>query len=301
MLNFRNMINSNLFFGNFQRNYFDYKQNSLKFLLDNYSKIGLEEIILEYKDKDYITAIRSDIRQTFFQAIETVFEIFFALLPDKNGIIISDKIIERITLSDLPYTNIRRIAENIDSLDILNGDIELPNGKKISIGEYVFYFGVSQNVRNKNNILESIGAIKYALNILAKEFSDRTEYNSYKHGLRILPALQKLSVCDVETMEKEISWDLDGSMTFYSYDKKTNESIYTTKTFDSDKDVRMTSLCSSLIWNMIKLRDIAYNWEKKYNDSKFEIPFYSKESIDDAIKTNVKIQYLKYSIKNENN
>ena len=101
------MISRDLFFSHFQINYFDYKQCSLRYLLENYSKVGLDKSIFEYQDKDYITAIRSDIRQTYFQAIETVFEVFFALLPDQSGKI-SDRIIERITLSDLPYSKNRK-------------------------------------------------------------------------------------------------------------------------------------------------------------------------------------------------
>lgn len=63
------MIDKNLFFKQYQINYFDYKQKSLEYLLKNYSQIGLKDQILGYDDKEYITAIRSDIRQTYFQAI----------------------------------------------------------------------------------------------------------------------------------------------------------------------------------------------------------------------------------------
>ena len=153
----------------------------------------------------------------------------------------------------------------------------------------------------RNDFPKSIEAIKLALRILATEFSDRKEYNSYKHGLRILPALQKLAVCDPDTMQEQFSWNLDSSMTFYSYDKKTKETTYTTKTFDSERDLRMTSICSFLLWNMIKFRDVAFNKDKKDKDYKFTIPIFGKDQIEEAIKTDVKIQDLKFSIRPENN
>jgi hypothetical protein len=265
-------------------------------LLENFSKVELDQRIVEYKESDYLTAIRSDIRQTYFQAIETVFEVFFALLPDKDGNI-SDKIIEKITLSDLPYSKIMEIAQDKDSLNFLDNELIYPDKTRITLGEFIFYFGLYQLENLREKFSESVKAIKSALQILATEFSDRKEYNSYKHGLRILPAIQKLSVCDVETQKEQISWDLKGSMTFYSYDKKTKETSYTTKPFDSDRDIRMTSICSFLIWNMIKFRDVAFNKESKEKDYKFAIPIFSKDGIEKAVKTNVEIQTIKYSIK----
>lgn len=290
------MINTDLFFSQFQVNYFDYKQGSLKYLLNNFAKIGLKKRIIEYNDKDYLNAIRCDMRQTYFQAIETVFEIFFALLPGKNGTI-HNRIIERITLSDLPYSKIQKIAESEDSLDFLETEIIYPDKTVVSLGEFIFYFGLHKQDVFKLEILNSLPAIKYALQVLAKDFSDRREYNSYKHGLRIIPALREITFLNAETMKPVISKKLKDSMTFYSYNKKTEETSYITKTFDSERDIRMTSLCSNLLWTMIKLRDAAYNKSRKEKGSKVAIPFFSIEVIDKIIKTDVDIQNLNYSRK----
>lgn len=289
------MISKNLFYSQFQINYFDYKQGSLKFLLENYQKVGLDKSIIEYDEKDYLTAIRSDIRQTYFQAIETVFELFFALLPDKNGKV-TYQTIEKITLSELPYSKISEIAKNKEVLNYLDDEFIYPDHTKSTLGEFIFYFGLHKS-NFKIDFPESLEAIKHGLWILANEFSDRREYNSYKHGLRILPALQTLSVCDVDTLEEQITFDLKDSMTFYSYDKKTKETTYTTKVFDSQKDLRMTRVCSNLIWNMIKFRDVSFNGKLKENDCKFAILFFGKEEINEANKTDVKLQDLKFSIK----
>lgn len=294
------MLSPALYFSKFQINYFDYKQNSLKYLLENYTKMGLDKTILEYNDKDYETAIRSDIRQTYFQAIETVFEIFFALLPDSNGKT-NDRIIEEITTSELPYSKIREIAQNESYLDFLDKKIVYSNNITTSLGEFIFYYGLFYMEEISKEFEESIKAIKFALHILANEFSDRKEYNSYKHGLRILPALKELTICDADTMKEEYSWSLKNSMTFYSYDKKTKETSYITKTFDSERDLRMTSICSNIIWNMIKFRDVAYNRDKKSKDYQFAIPIFGINEIKDAIKTDVKIQDIKYSLTPDNN
>jgi hypothetical protein len=288
------MINSNLFFSQFQVNYFDYKQSSLEYLLSNFPKVGVENQILDYKEKDYINAIRCDIRQTFFQAIETVFEVFFALMPDKKGRI-NQRIIERITLSDLPYNKINKLIEYEDSLDFLDLEMEYSNKIPVKLGEFIFYFGLHDQEKFKNDIKESLESIKYALRILAGEFSDRREYNSYKHGLRIIPALQTLSFLNADTMEQTKNWDLNDSMTFYSYDKKTQETSYITKVFDSDRDIRLTTICSNLLWLMIKLRDASFNKSDKEKDREVAILFFSKDKIIEAAKTDVKIQNISIS------
>lgn len=218
-------------------------------------------------------------------------------MPDKNGII-SDKIIEKITLSDLPYSKISQIRETEKYFDFLdNTKVYYPNKSITSLGEFIFYFGYSSKVEWKNEIAKSLDAIKYTLRLLAKEFSDRTEYNSYKHGLRIIPAIKKFSFLDPKSNKEELSWSLEDSMTFFSFDKKTKEYAYTTKIFDSERDIRMTSVCSNLIWCMIKSKAVAFNQSKTDGHKKTEVLFFGKEEVDAAMTTNVKIQNLKYSIR----
>jgi hypothetical protein len=291
------MVDKNIFFQQFQINYFDYKQKSLEYLLENHSKLGFENQIIGYSEKDYATAIRSDIRQTYFQAIETVFELFFALLPDENGEI-SDKIIEKLTLSDLPYSKISKIKETENSLDYLDKiNVYYPDKSKSTLWEFIFYFGYWGKTEWKKEMSQSISAIKYTLRQLANEFSDRAEYNSYKHGLRIIPALKTFKVLNAQTNEELTSWDLENSMTFFSFDKKTKESIFTTKNFDSERDIRMTSICSNLIWCMIKSKAVAFNKSKIDENKKIEVLFFGKKEVDEAMETKVKIQNLKYSTK----
>lgn len=288
------MVDAKLFFSQYQVNYFDYKQCSLKYLLDNYSKVALKDEILDYNEEDYINTIRCDIRQTYFQAIEAMFELFFALIPDRD-LKIHQKMLEILTISELPYQKIKDIAENKDLLDFLE-DIGLlmSNNEVVKLGEFIFYYGFYNQKQYHESIKTSISAIKYALWILAKEFSDRSEYNSYKHGLRIIPAFRNIYICNSNTNKKVIDIDLKNSMTFYSFDKKNKETSYITKNFDTERDLRMTSLCTGFLWLMVKLRDVSYNKEE---GSKVALLFFNKKNINDAIKTNVKDQDIKYSVK----
>jgi len=115
-----------LFYRNFQVNYYDYIQLSLKQLLDNSNENKLKNNIIEYNTKDYERAIKSSIRQTYFHAIETVFELVFALCPDKKNSINEVEIMRTITKSDLPYKRIQDIAKDKQNLDFL--DLQLNAG-----------------------------------------------------------------------------------------------------------------------------------------------------------------------------
>lgn len=93
----------------------------------------------------------------------------------------------------------------------------------------------------------------------------------------------------------ELSFDLKDSMTFYSFDKKSNQPKYVTKTFDSIRDSGIISFCSILLWNMIKLRDFIFN-NKDYKGKSFEIFFPEKKDIEKMIKNNVQIQNMSLNI-----
>ena len=291
------MITTELFYNRFQINYYDYKVESFKYLLENYASLKLNEKIIEYSDSDYLTAIKSDIRQTLFHAIETVFEIFLALCPDENGNE-TQNIIEKITSSKLPYAKISKFGKSIDSLSFLDSKVTLSDKSKSILGEHIFYPGIRKKEFQKK-IKISVKAIKYGLHVLAKEFSDRREYNSYKHGLRIIPAFKNFSIFDPENKDRQLNWNLDNTMSFYSYNSKNLEDNYHTKSFDSNRDLKIITFCSFLLWNMIKIRDHIINKSKEKKG--FQAFLFEKKAIDDMIKSDVKIQDLKFTIKQINN
>jgi len=286
-------IDVKLFYTHYQINYFSYKQSSLEFLIDNYSKTKAKELLFNYKDNDYLNSIRCDIRQTYFQAIETVFELFYALIPEKGGKIDGNPI-EIIARAKFPYEKITEISKSKSKLDILDKQLEY-GGIKTSLGEFLFYFGQYTNKDLKGDISLSLTAIKHLLFLLAIDFSDRREYNSYKHGLRIIPAWKEMKIIDAETQENYISFDLSNAVTFFTFDNKKNETAYRTKVLDSNRDIRMTHLCTMLIWNMIKFREIVINKKEKDKDYKYEIPLFGVDEINKAAETNVRIQDIVYS------
>ena len=289
------MISNKLFYQQYQANYFNLKQVWLTYVLENHKNIDFKsDHLSEIKDEEILCSIKSDIRQTYFQAIETTFEILFGLGPNDKGVFPVD-VLKNISVQGFPYNRINTISKDLNELNYLNKNLFIKGNRRMILGEYIFYFGLDNIESYRQEIIDSIEAIKYALFILSKDFSDRSEYNSYKHGLRIMPALRNLSILNSSSQKEEMSFSLSDSMTYYSYNKKMNESSFVTKSFDTDRDIRMTSVCSNIIFTMIRNRDFYLN--NKNQDKKFPIVFFGMDEIIKAAKTDVKIQDLKFTFK----
>ena len=169
-----------------------------------------------------------------------------------------------------------------------------------SLGHYLFYYGIDGNEKFKEvfgeKLLQSLEAIKYGIRMIAKDFIDRDEYNSYKHGLRIIPAFKNISFFKVGTMEQVVNWDLEESMSFFGRTKSDEESKIITKVFDPNRDYQMAYFCSNLISNMIYYRREAFD-TKKDPKALMGLQFFSEEAINNCYKTTVEVQDLVYTIK----
>lgn len=291
------MIDPKLFYSKFMVNYFDYKITYLQYALNNYKEFQPENLILQYSDKDFLLTIKSDIRQTLFQAIETVFEIIFALVPNDHGLIADQGILRTLSKGESHYNRIKQISENYKELDFLSENVILPDGESVPIIQYIFYFGLHKNENITEKINTSLEAIRRALFILAKEFSDRGEYNCYKHGLRIIPALNFFKLSRADNNEKIADWDLSDSMTYFKEFEKENTTQFITKVFDTERDLGLIRLCSDLLWNIIKIRNVAFNEAHKSDSKKslIEVFFFDKDLINSANKTHALIQNLKFT------
>lgn len=283
------------FYSTFQVNFYDYKQLSLKYILENTSQVGLTEKILEYKNEDFIRAIKSEIRQTYLHAIETTFELIFALDPDKNGQLDEKEIVVKLSRAKFPYDRINSIAENPkEALSFLDRQVKLTNDKLVSVGHFIFFRGLyNEDLQPKISLF--LENIKIGLETMAKDFKDRREYNNYKHGLRPVHALREFGIINPETKSSLLKWDLKDSMTFFHEDKKSGEVSFITKVFDTERDLKMTTLCSDLIWNIISLRKYAFESKWKKMEEIYYIQFY-KEDVLIRSRSNVSIDNLQYTI-----
>ena len=294
-----------IFFSTYQKDYHKIKAIYLKGILDNLSKFE-KDLFAENIDDDYRVAIKltikSDLRQTYFHAIETFFELFFALNPKDKKEFDDEFVLFALTNSNWneTYKQIKEISENDTALDFLDNEIEF-FGHKITIGHYLFYIGIFSRDKFPQEVFDSINksieAIKYGIRIIAKDFVNREEYNAYKHGLRLIPSASKLMVADADKLDVKFEWDISDSMSFYLKTKYPDELKVVTKLFDSDRDYQMTHFCSNMIHHMIFFRRIMMKFENdKEKFEKIPITFFGKEPIENCNKINVEIQDIVYSV-----
>jgi hypothetical protein len=295
-----------IFYQSYLKDYHKTKAIYLKKMLDDLPKYEKEffgkELNISESD-EFKKTLKSDLRQTYYHSIETFFELFFALNPKGKKFFDDEFVLFNLTNSKWAknYAKIQQIADNPKSLDFLNEKINFL-GNNISIGHFLFYMGIFSKEKFPKEVFEqideSIEAIKYGIEIIAKDFTKKEEYNAYKHGLRIIPAATKLMLAEAKTMKVKIEWDISESMSFYLKTKDPNELTVITKLFDSERDYLMTYFCSNLIGHLIEYRKIAFDRNKeKKKDEMFPITFFGKEPIEECNKTNVEIQEMTYSVK----
>lgn len=250
--------------------------------------------------------LKSDLRQTYFHAIETFFELFFALNPKNKKYYDDERVLFYLTNSNwnASYKKINEIATQETALDFLDEKIRF-NDNDVTIGHYLFYMGIFPNGNFPpelfKEIKSSLAAVKCGIQIIANDFIDREEYNAYKHGLRIIPSVTKLEILNVDTQQTEIELDLSDSMSFYIKSQNRKEIKVVTKLFDSERDYQMILFCSNLIHHLVFFRRLAFKfYDDKDKFTKFPITFFSKESIEKCSKINVQVQDLIYEVTVEN-
>ncbi len=292
-----------LFYQSYISKYHKYKATYLNKMIAGLEENYLKEFFGEDtsdEDRDSIRrTLKSELRQNYFHAIESFFELLFALNPDGKESFDDKNILFNITNSNWQknYAFINRIAENPEILNFLDKKINF-QGHHVTVGHYLFYMGIFNNKEFIKDILESIGAIKYGITILAKDFSDRTEYNSYKHGLRIVPMFSKVTFVDPKTVKPLMNVNLEDSMSFYTKGSKKDELSVVTKIQNHERDYKMTLFCSELIYSLINFRRLSLKFEKDVKANlPVEVPIFGKDVIEKSNSINKGIVQIKTTVK----
>lgn len=290
------------FYRNFMVDYFLFKQATYKNILDNFEEaqpIVLKDVT-EYLKEDYFKSIKSSIRITYFHSIETLFELIFAIeggIREEVNEHKDETILARLANSNFRknFERIARIAEG-DENELSKWDelfqFESMN-EKISLLRYTFYYIINPSNTKIDKAYwdkmpASLDVIKNTLILFAKDFSDRKEYNAYKHGLRILPMKRNLRVYDNDNKKEIFNMDFSDSSTFIYRDKK--EFSIITKGFDTQRDFNMTVIASEFMASMINIRKNVY-FNK--TDEKMTVKFFEQDKIDGLSKINITARDLK--------
>lgn len=289
-MNSKLTIDPKVFFQAYLVDHFVYKQLTLKNCFDNYST--LRPILLagmdEADDKAYLHTLRAEIRATYFQCIETLFEMIFALSV-RGRTVDNENMWYLLSTSDWRrnFKRILKIAEG--DLSFLEQTVIAGRELEMSLLQYIFFFGVHGSIPTET-VATSLAVIRKTLPVLASEFSDRGEYNAIKHSIRLFPFIAKWEIGATDGQGPKISFDLSDSMTFLR-EEPDETLIHETRQFDTERDFNMTVLGARLISNIIRGRR-AYFFKEGVTLFTFE-----EEALMSANKRSVAVQNLSISIK----
>ncbi|MGB2525777.1 MULTISPECIES: hypothetical protein [Flagellimonas] len=287
------MLSSEHFYNYFQLNHFDYKQESNRYLLEMDEETFPRTFkgIINGNRKDYDRTIRMDIRFTFLLSVEALFEFIFALLPEKDGTMNDKRILQRLAQRKHNNEEIRKFAKGEKNIldetfsKILFFTMEQEE-RQMPFIQHLFYAGVEQD-KVKHDISKCVDVIYRSLKVLASELANRTELNSYKHGLKAIPFFKTIEVFDPETEERLMEYDMENTLTNYVWDAKNKVSRFETQALDYERDILLTHWTSNLIANMVQSRKSMFDSGK---GKSAHIMFFSEKEWERIKKANVKAQ-----------
>lgn len=240
----------------------DYWPSKIAFLknsIENFNEVKsiLYKGLDEPNENNFLLSLKTDLHFLYFQMVETLFELIFALenYDDKN-------LWHYLSFSDRNnYNKIKEIANGDNDLFIRKIKLSNPKNndeKEISFLRYVFFYLIDLEkigFPKKDNI----SVISKLIRKFAYDFSDRKEYNAFKHSMRLI--YEKPNPV-IETVDKKHSIELKGENAFtyidkYETDKHLGVSIVT-KSFYPDIDIKLCSYCSWLIYNVIVSRKNSF-------------------------------------------
>jgi hypothetical protein len=294
------MISTETFYSSYLEDYNAYKLLMLTSILKNLERFENDYFseVDGYKRDNFSLVLKTEIHQSYFHSVETLFELIFALLPE-NEVVTDNQILYRLANSDWKknFNTIRKISQDKNELNFLDEVVSLSDNIQISKGHYVFYFGLYRNSKIQPELLNAIPIslenIKCGLFILAKDFTNRDIYNSYKHGLRLIPALKNIFLLDRKTMQEIVKFDLSNSITYMTVNEKDKSIKYTTKNYDIWRDIELSKFAIGLISNIINLRRASL----RVGEEQFPIHTYPTDNFDVVDKGTNDLKEFSYMIK----
>ena len=203
--------------------------------------------------------LRAEVHFMYFQMVETLFELVFAA---QRG---DPRDLWRVlTLAPFRrnFERIRRWAEGKEAEIPLLGPVRVEQGNRtwvMPLVQYAFYFlcGFEDDPARMKASLPNIVAM---MRHFAKDFSDRDEYNAYKHAMRFTHGSFRLNAggaVSEELSEQTRGVDTIACIRKSNIEKAASDEHCLTvsfKPFDYERDCRCCQIIYSLIRNFVDSR-----------------------------------------------
>jgi hypothetical protein len=197
--------------------------------------------------------------------VETLFEIIFAVSRHDNKDLWVALTFSNDRNTPFYSETYREIAGLNDFSKIFTEKIKIEiDGKRIEIPllRWIFYFIYPTKLKD-DEWKKNLENIKKLLLIFARDFTDRGEYNAYKHSLRFYNAPFSMAIGLTGSNKMHSLGSSEDCITFLEEQKKKNESgemmstgriLRTQKPFDFQRDYDLCILIYAMIKNIIYTR-----------------------------------------------
>ena len=260
---------ADMFYRSYKPDHWMYRVQLLKTVHDESEQVGpmVSKDLRGFSIDEFKRMLRTELHFLYFQMTEALFELLFALARYQLSdlwIVLSFSGNTRSTYYSNTYRKIRALAlgqladpdlRHVRKVRTKNGEEEWSLLRRVIY--YGYDFGLTPDQWKAN--LENIESL---LKVFAKDFTDRGEYNAYKHSLRLYshraslslgkeggPMVGSLRSEDAVTFIEEYSDEQDqGSK------RNAIRAAVATKAFDFGRDYRCCVAIYRLICNMINTR-----------------------------------------------
>jgi len=255
------------FYRMYDPDYWLYRIMLLKNSHDDFDQLksSLTKNTEETIGKDFQRVIRTELHFLYFQMVETLFEIIFAVSRHDNKDLWVALTFSNDRNTPFYSETYREIAGLNDFSKIFTEKIKIEiDGKRIEIPllRWIFYFIYPTKLKD-DEWKKNLENIKKLLLIFARDFTDRGEYNAYKHSLRFYNAPFSMAIGLTGSNKMHSLGSSEDCITFLEEQKKKNESgemmstgriLRTQKPFDFQRDYDLCILIYAMIKNIIYTR-----------------------------------------------
>jgi hypothetical protein len=262
------------FFQNFNYNYWHHKINALYEYIEKPDKIKAEVMYDHDKDleRTVIENFKLEIHMSVFHSAETLFRVLFGCLYEPNALPVW---MARCS-SDTIRSYIERLAKGGLEDFITDPDDWL---------KFILYPAVDEKHPSFEASKLSTKFTKNYLRMLAQEYIDHVEYNSYKHGLTCTAGQVGLQLVDEKTQTTMLSSENDAILFLeLGKTKKSNEVHYdikqSSKTYDNKRDIGLIITTTQILHNIFDYRQSVIKKEIVGTDCRIRFASYQFKTDD---------------------
>lgn len=257
-----------LLFTSYQNSYIFEKATLLKGVVDN--PVSIIDSIqgngdIQFRNHEAITShLKAEIHFTMYHALESMFAMIFALIKQPNNV-----------WKWLNTYNFYKFNEMI--AEVADSNISVISEKsELETIELLFFKNCPKEFRGQVQTKNAIQNISKILTLCANEMIDKNEYNSYKHGLRIISGDLRLNLVNENESKEETIDNVPG---FVYLDTKNKESAkIVPKQYSYERSYKIIRVSWQLTSLMINQRKFEYSETVNCN---IETADFGKIDVDD--------------------